>query len=184
MADDELVVRRAALADVAGIARVHVQSWHATYPGLLPLAEIERHTLARRAGTWARLLDGTTAVVFVAARSDGVLGFANTGPFRVTEGHAQDEGSGEEQGEGQGEGELNALYLLPTAQRQGIGRQLFDAGANALREAGFTAMRCWVLHGNPAIAFYERLGGERVASKTFSVEGATVAEHCYRFKLD
>ena len=182
MADDELIVRRAALADVAGIARVHVQSWHATYAGILPTAEIERHTLARRAGTWARLLDRTTAVVFVAARSDGVLGFSNTGPFRVTEGQAQDEGPGQRLGEG--EGELNALYLLPTAQRQGIGRQLFDAGANALRVAGFTAMRCWVLHGNPAIAFYERLGGERVASKTFSVEGATVAEHCYRFRLD
>ena len=174
MAGDELIVRRAALADAAGIARVHVQSWHATYPGILPAAEIERHTLARRACTWARLLDGTAAVVFVAARADRVLGFANTGPFRVTEGGT----------EGQGEGELNALYLLPTAQKGGIGRSLFNAGANALREAGFSAMRCWVLHGNPAIAFYERMGGERVASKTFSVEGATVAEHCYRFRLD
>ena len=176
---DELIVRRAALADVAGIARVHVQNWHATYPAILPAAEIERHTLARRAGMWARLLDGTEAVVFVAARADAVLGFANTGPFRVGEGEGQSEG----QSEGQGEGELNALYLLPTVQRQGIGRSLFNAGANALREAGFGAMRCWVLHGNPAIAFYERLGGERVASKTFSVEGATVAEHCYRFRL-
>jgi GNAT superfamily N-acetyltransferase len=172
--DDELIVRRAALADVAGIARVHVQSWQATYPGILPAAEIERHTLARRAGMWARLLDGTAAVVFVAARADAVLGFANTGPFRAGEGET----------EGQGEGELNALYLLPSAQKQGIGRQLFDAGAKALREAGFHAMRCWVLHGNPAITFYERMNGERVASKTFSVEGATVAEHCYRFKLD
>ncbi len=176
MAADELIVRRAGLADVAGIARVHVQSWHANYPGILPVTEIERHTLARRAGMWARLLDGAAAVVFVAVRADAVLGFANTGPFRVGDGDAQDEG--------QGEGELNALYLLPTAQKQGIGRSLFNAGANALREAGFNSMRCWVLHGNPAIAFYERMGGERVASKNFSVEGATVAEHCYRFRLD
>ena len=170
----EWIVRRAAQADVAGIARVHVQSWQATYASILPAAEIERHTLARRAGTWARLLDGPTAVVFVAARSDAVLGFANTGPFRASEGST----------DGQGEGELNALYLLPTAQKQGIGRSLFNAGANAVREAGFSAMRCWVLHGNPAIAFYERMGGERVASKTFNVDGATVAEHCYRFRLD
>jgi ribosomal protein S18 acetylase RimI-like enzyme len=174
---DELIVRRAVLADVAGIARVHVQSWHATYPGILPAAEIERHTLAQRAGTWARLLDGTDAVVFVAARDEAVQGFANTGRFRL----GDDKGEGP--GEGQGEGELNVLYVLPTAQRQGIGRSLFNAGANALRESGFSAMRCWVLHGNPAVAFYERLGGERVASKTFTVEGATVAEHCYRFRL-
>ena len=80
--------------------------------------------------------------------------------------------------------DLYPEFKLPAAQKQGIGRSLFSAGANALREAGFSAMRCWVLHGNPAIAFYERMGGERVASKTFSVEGVTVDEHCYRFRLD
>ena len=72
---------------------------------------------------------------------------------------------------------------MTAAQRQGTGRLLFDAGANALRAAGFKALRCWVLQGNPAIAFYERLGGVRVASKTFTVDGVAVEEHCYRFDL-
>ena len=175
---DEVRVRRATLADAAGIARVHVQSWHAVYPGILPAAEIERHTLAHRAGMWTRMLQWPAARVFVAlaadeAGADEVLGFASTGAFRV-------EPPG---GEGQGEGELNALYLLPDAQRQGTGRLLFDAGANALREAGFQAMRCWVLRGNPAIGFYERLGGALVTRKTFTVDGVAVEEHCYRFDL-
>ena len=176
-------VRRATAADAAGIARVHVQSWHAVYPGILPAAEIERHTLAQRAGLWARVLQAPVHGVFVAVAVDeagtdeaavgNVRGFASTGSFRV-----EPAGS-----DGQGEGELNALYLLPAAQRQGTGRLLFDAGAKALREAGFTALRCWVLQGNPAIAFYERLGGVRVASKTFTVDGVAVKEHCYRFDL-
>ena len=169
----QVLVRRATAADAAGIARVHVQSWHAVYPGILPAAEIERHTLAQRAGMWARVLQGSATGVFVAVASDEVRGFASTGAFRV-------EPAG---GEGQGEGELNALYLLTAAQRQGTGRLLFDAGANALRAAGFKALRCWVLQGNPAIAFYERLGGVRVASKTFTVDGVAVEEHCYRFDL-
>ena len=169
------------LADVSGIAQVHVQSWHSTYPGIVPAAEIERHTLQRRSGLWTRVLEGpeTHAAVFIAVLADEVLGFASTGPFRIE----KSEGSESAEGDGQGEGELNALYLLHSTQRQGIGRRLFDAGAQGLRESGFGAMRCWVLHGNPAAAFYERLGGERVASKTFAVEGASLVEHCYRFDL-
>jgi ribosomal protein S18 acetylase RimI-like enzyme len=179
-------VRCATLTDAAGIARVQVQSWRATYPGILPATEIERHTLARRARMWIRVLQAPAPGLFVAvaadeAGADEVRGFASTGAFRVEP--AGGEGQGEGQSEGQGDGELNALYVLPGAQRQGTGRRLFDAGANALREAGFHAMRCWVLHGNPAIAFYERLGGARVASKTFTVDGVAVDEHCYRFEL-
>ena len=185
----ELQVRRATEADAAGIAQVHVQSWRATYPGILPVAEIERHTLARRAGLWARALQAPAHGVLVAVAADEagadeaaacrVHGFASTGAFRVEPAG----GDGQGEGAGEGEGELNALYLLPTAQRQGTGRRLFDAGVHALREAGFVAMRCWVLQGNPAIAFYERLGGVRVASKTFTVDGVAVEEHCYRFDL-
>ena len=170
-------VRRATAADAAGIARVHVQSWNAVYPGILPAAEIERHTLAQRAGLWARVLQTPVTGVFVAVAADEVLGFASTGPFRV------EPAGSDGQGDGEGDGELNALYLLPMAQKQGTGRLLFDAGANALREAGFTALRCWVLQGNPAFAFYERLGGVRVTSKTFTVDGVAVEEHCYRFDL-
>ena len=169
----QVQVRRATEADAAGIAQVHVQSWRATYPGILPATEIERHTLAQRAGLWARALQAPVTGVFVAVAVNEVLGFASTGAFRV-----EPAGS-----DGQGEGELNALYLLPAAQMQGTGRRLFDAGAHALRDAGFAALRCWVLQGNPAVAFYERLGGVRVASKTFTVDGVAVAEHCYRFDL-
>ena len=175
-------VRRATLVDVPGVAQVHVQSWQATYPGILPAAEIERHTLARRVAMWTRALSAPAAgmAMFIAVRANEVQGFASTGPFRVEKPQAAEPCSDE----GRADGELNALYLLPSAQRQGIGRRLFDAAAQDLRQAGFGAMRCWVLHGNPAVAFYENIGGVRAASKTFAVAGAMVVEHCYRFDLD
>ena len=176
----EILIRPATEADVAGIAEVHVQSWHATYPGILPAAEIERHTPARRVGMWARVLvaaDQPSAAVLVAARGGQVLGFASIGAFRVEPAEAAADASSALAGE------LNALYLRPNWQRQGIGRRLFHATFASLRSRGFAEMRCWVLDANPAIAFYKRMGGERVASKTFTVEGASVAEHCYRFDL-
>ena len=177
----EVQIRRATLADVPGIARVHVASWQSTYVDILPSAEIARHTVERRAAMWSRALGVpvANAAVFVARQGDGVLGFASTGPFRA---EPSDEPVGTAD-DGTGDGELMALYLLRGAQRQGIGRRLFAAGAQGLRDAGFGAMRCWVLHGNPAVAFYERMGGLRTASKRFMVQGAELTEHSYRFAL-
>ena len=192
-------VRPAALVDAPGIASVHLRSWQATYPGLLPDTEIERHTVANRLTHWQRMLlaPAAQANIWVAVRADVVIGFASGGAFRVespgAQGHtdapAEGEGVGKGEGAGAGEGaaqvdgELNALYLLPDAQGQGIGRQLFDASARALQAAGFPGLRCWVLEGNPAIGFYEHLGGVRVATKSYAALGATVPQHCYRFAL-
>ena len=190
-------VRPAALADVPGIASVHVRSWQATYPGLLPGAEIERHNVANRITNWQRMLlaPGAQVNIWVAVRADVVIGFASGGAFRVessgADGHSDANAKAESEGQGVGEGEsaahadgeLNALYLLPDAQGQGIGRQLFDASARASQAAGFPGLRCWVLEGNPAVGFYEHLGGVRVATKSYAALGATVLQHCYRFAL-
>jgi GNAT superfamily N-acetyltransferase len=136
---------------------------------------------------WTRALQSpaTNVATFVAMHGDEVLGFASTGPFRLEPPNTADTPDTPEPGsaEGQGDGELNALYLLQSVQRQGLGRRLFEAGAQSLSAAGFGAMRCWVLERNAAFAFYERMGGLRVASKNFSVDGATLVEHCYRFDL-
>ena len=172
-------IRPAALADVPGIASVHVRGWQATYPGLLPDAEIECHTVANRITSWQRMLlaPGAQANIWVAVRADVVIGFASGGAFRVESPGAEGESAGHV------DGELNALYLLADAHGQGIGRQLFDASARALQAAGFPGMRCWVLEGNPAVGFYEHLGGVRVATKSYAALGATVPQHCYRFAL-
>jgi GNAT superfamily N-acetyltransferase len=176
----EVQIRRAVLADVPGIARVHVASWHSSYVDILPAAEIARHTVERRVAMWSQALEApvANAAVFIAEQGDGVLGFASTGPFR-----AEPLDAPAPVADALCDGELNALYLLQTAQRQGIGRRLFAAGAQGLRDAGFGAMCCWVLHGNPAIAFYERLGGVRTSSKRFTAQGVAMTEHCYRFEL-
>jgi GNAT superfamily N-acetyltransferase len=187
-ADDRVLIRAAGAADAPAIATVHVASWQATYPGLLPAAEITRHTLEGRTAMWTRLLDVPTAVpyalsasVCVAIDGDRLVGFANSGPFRVDADAAAPAST-----EDRRDGELYALYLLPDVHGRGIGRRLFEAAADDCRASGFGAMRCWVLDGNPAIRFYERLGGVRTASKTFRAggeEGIDVIEHGYRFEL-
>ncbi len=169
----EVVVREATLADATGIAAVHVDSWHTTYPGILPQAAIDEHTLERRKGLWTHVLEMPSAGrgVWVAVRDVEVVGFAAFGPLR-TDGPPIE-----------GEAELTSIYLRQGVQRAGIGRRLFDAGARWLKSAGFGAMRCKVVRGNPAIAFYERLGGRVVGTATFELDGVQIVEDTYRFEL-
>jgi GNAT superfamily N-acetyltransferase len=152
---------------------VHVRSWRTTYPGIFPQAAIDEHTVERRLGMWTHALQMPTAVrnVFVALRGSELVGFASLGPLRSDSPPLE------------GEGELNAIYLLENAQRAGIGRQLFDTGARWLRHAGFNAMRCKVVRGNPATGFYLRLGGRLVATATLELEGLPLVEDTYRFEL-
>ena len=169
----EVIVRPATLADAAEIAAVHVESWHTTYRGSFPQAAIDAHTVERRLALWTHALQLPSGArsLLVAVRGNAVVGFASLGRLRA-------DGPPIE-----GEGEMNAIYLRENAQRAGIGRQLFGAGARWLSHAGFNAMRCKVVRGNPASGFYLHLGGQLVASATFELEGTQLVEDTYRFEL-
>ena len=170
----EVTVRQARLEDAPTIAAVHVDSWHTTYLGLFPQSAIDAQTVERRLALWTHALQMPSAAraLYVAASGDEVVGFASVGAFRC-------EGPSIE-----GEGELHAIYLRRDAQRSGIGRKLFDEGARWLRRAAFNGMRCRVVRGNPASAFYQRLGGQVVSSANVELEGHPFVEDCYRFDLD
>jgi GNAT superfamily N-acetyltransferase len=166
------VIRPAVRADVDAIAEAHVKAWETTYPGIFPESVIESFTHERRQAQWREWFAGPPArsALLVAECAGVVVGFAHTGPFRGGVEPSPD-------------GELYAIYLRQEAQRSGLGRRLFEAALDALRAARFDAMRCWVIEGNPAAAFYEKLGGVRVASQTFEAGGTTMTEHAYRFEL-
>jgi GNAT superfamily N-acetyltransferase len=169
----EVIVRAATLCDAPEIAAVHVESWHSTYRGIFPTAVIDAQTVQRRQELWTHALQLPSGArnVYVALRSGVVVGFASLGPLRSDVAPIE------------GEGELSAIYLRESAQRAGIGRRLFDAGARWLSLTGLHAMRCKVVRGNPACGFYSHLGGHVVESTTFELEGLELIEDTYRFEL-
>lgn len=162
------LIRAAGPGDALAIATVHVASWRATYRGLLPDAFLARLALAPREVQWARALAAPPAErgVWVATDDTGaVIGFASGGPERG--------------GDVAYPGELHALYLLPAAQGQGIGRRLFGTVAADLTRRGFPALLLWVLDGNPAAHFYAHLGGAPLRSQPFTIGGVTRTETAY-----
>jgi len=159
-------IRAAQPGDAAGIARVHVDSWRTTYPGILPAEVLASLSYQRRETAWAELLAHREGVNLVAEAPSGqIVGFASGGPNR--EDHPQFAG------------ELYAIYLLATAQGKGVGRRLTHETMAWLAEHGMHSMLVWVAAANPSRRFYESLGGQFVGSRIAVVAGVEIEEASY-----
>ena len=170
---ENFIVRDALVADAAGIARVHVETWRAAYAGIVPDAVLAGLSIEQRTQRWQESIANLPAdhYCFVAAAGDGqVVGFASGGPELREDPYYK--------------GELYALYVLPQYQGRGMGRALLQAGAAWLRQRGFSNMLIWVLKDNQAgRAFYAALGGRPVREMPIAIGGTLLQEVGYGYEL-
>ena len=141
-------VRRAAAGDARAIAEVHVRSWKAAFPGLLPQDYLDALQPEDRLPGWQHTLEGAAPwpVVLVGEENGRMVGFVEVAP------------SGDPDAE-ERTGEVRTIYLDPAAWGAGCGVALLDAGVSVLVEGGFAEACLWVLHSNSrARRFYERQG--------------------------
>lgn len=172
-------IRSATVQDAPAVARIHWDSWIATYGSVFPQSMFDEFPLAQREAIWSqeatRHADpALRRQLLVALRGDRVCGFASVGPYRVQD--ADDPAAALD-------GELFAIYLDPALQRKGIGRALWQASTGWLRSAGFDVLRLWCLEGNEAEAFYLAMGARLIARRSFDAHGRPLGENCYRASL-
>ena len=167
-------VRQARLQDARAIGRIEVETWRATYPGMLPDRVLLGMSEQRQTASWAGFLRSRAGDVWVAEqphRQSGeprIVGFGNCGPQR-------------DGGLGYG-GEVYTLYVAPEAQGEGVGRQLLLALFARLVDCGHRSALIWVVRANPARFFYERLGGKLVLHRPIPVGGAPIESVGYGWK--
>ena len=155
---DEIGIRPAKVEDARAIAEAHIESWRATYPGIVPQDYIDSLAVDVFTSRWAdRLTNQPEMLIFVAEAGHHICGFASGGPARA-------EVAGFS-------GELYAMYLTPKSQSKGIGSRLFGAVAEGLQRAGHGGFYVWVLDQNPSKGFYKRMGGQEL----FSAESSLAA---------
>jgi ribosomal protein S18 acetylase RimI-like enzyme len=145
-------VRRATVDDADAIERIRVETWRATYRGLLPdglIDQLQPNVERRR----ERLRSLPHAELnLVAEEGADVVGYAFAGPERTHDPEYS--------------GEIYAIYVLPARQRKGHGRALIRECARELAVRGMTAILIWVLRENTiGRRFYERIGGAPVREK-------------------
>jgi GNAT superfamily N-acetyltransferase len=147
-----MAVRRATADDAEAIERVRVETWRATYRGLLPDGLIDQlQPNVERRGERLRLAS-PSELNFVAVEDTVVVGYAFAGPERT---HDVEYSA-----------EVYAIYVLPAAQGKGYGRALIRECARELAAGGMTSLLIWVLRENMiGRGFYERLRGTPVKEK-------------------
>ncbi len=141
---------------VSTLARV---VWQATYPSLIPQAQIDAMLADRYAPARMReQLDDPRHAWRVARQAGAVVGFA----------HAVLEDAG---------CKLDKLYVHPGRQRRGIGAALLAAIEDWARTQQAPRLRLQVNRGNvQAIHAYEKYGFRIVESRVFDIGGGFVMD--------
>lgn len=178
-------VRRAEAGDAEAIAAVHVRSWKAAFPGLIPKDYLDALRPEDRLPMWHEVLAATVWPrfgTFVAVGGDrgDVVGFANIGPSR-------DDDAGPAPRGYPGEvGEVYTIYLDPPVWGTGAGSALLDAAVAEMRAAGYRRATLWTLGTNDrARRFYERRGWRPDGtSKVHDWEAFTATDVRYGIVLD
>ncbi|MDP2173998.1 MAG: GNAT family N-acetyltransferase [Candidatus Cloacimonadaceae bacterium] len=168
-------IRLAKPEDANAIAKVHIQSWRETYPGIMPQKKIASLNIERGVLHWQNAIE-TSEAVFVALVEERVVGFVSGGKNR--------ENSDCETGIGNAcESELTAMYLLEECQGHGIGRALFEAFSAKMRSLGYKSMVSWCAEKNPATHFYQWMGGELVDRRIMIICEENIPVVAYRYWL-
>jgi ribosomal protein S18 acetylase RimI-like enzyme len=153
-------VRRATVDDAEAFERIRVETWQATYRGLLPDAILDdmRQNVERRKERLREVSESPAEFCFVAELAGEVVGFAIGCPERT--------------GDAVYKGEVAAIYVLPAHQGKGLGRALIRESVRELAAHGMTSLLIWVLRENRiGRAFYERLGGVARREKPVDMRG-------------
>ncbi|WJE16996.1 GNAT family N-acetyltransferase [Halobacillus sp. ACCC02827] len=157
-------IRKAQQGDALGVAEVQVDTWHSTYSPIVPESYLQRMTYAGREKKWRKII-AAEQVYVAAVPAEGIVGFIHGGQER----------SGLYAGFNQ---EVYALYIRKEHQGKGLGTRLLDAWRTGLlhRDASVLVR---VLEDNPACAFYEKKGAERIDSQTVTIDGVDLEEAVY-----
>ncbi|HVK89960.1 MAG TPA: GNAT family N-acetyltransferase [Mycoplana sp.] len=168
--DQAIEIRPGRTADVFAIGRVLVETWRATFRGLLDDAYLDRMSPAEQAVRHMSRRNALGVGHFVAIdRTSGALvGFVNFGPARYSSPTPV--------------GEIYALYVLPAYQGRGIGGELVRAVARRMVEGGTVTLFAWVLSTNPNRIFYERMGAIPVETGIIGLGGHRYEQVAYAWR--
>jgi L-amino acid N-acyltransferase YncA len=162
-----ITIRKARPADAEGVARIYVESWRDTYPGILPARLLTSMTIAGQTARWR------SAISIAARESVLVAEDARGNVFGMTSlGRSRDTGLGFD-------AEIYTLYVHPYVTERGVGRALLAGAFMALAHKGHGSCMIWAHARNPARFFYEAMGGTLVAERSTAMMGEPVPEVAY-----
>ncbi len=167
MSDLLVSIRHAKPSDAAALSRVFDTAWREAYLGIIPGVTLDR-MFARRSERWWRSTVTRGRPLVVLDIGQGAVGYASYGRCRDRSQPA--------------DGDNDELYLAPEYQGVGFGKRLFKAVRNDLRDREVKRIVVWSLADNErACAFYQHMGGKRIAETSERIGGAAMGKVAYLF---
>jgi GNAT superfamily N-acetyltransferase len=170
MSNLALHIRPARREDAADVAQVYIDSWHDTYPGVLPSALLRAMTPKGQTARWLAAIcaQGRETVLVADSKQYGIIGMASLGPSRDNELGF--------------DGEVYTLYVDPAFFGRGVGRALLKEAFGCLRSNGMSSCVIWAHARNHARYFYEAMGGRLIAERTARLLGEACPEAGFGWK--
>jgi GNAT superfamily N-acetyltransferase len=156
-------IRQATPKDGVDVARIQVETWRSAYSGIISAQHLNGLSIQKSAEYWEAAISKAEADKFLLViESEGApRGFLAGGPIRAPIGEYT--------------GEVFALYIEERYQKRSMGKAIFAAGLEKLRQLGMSSVAVWVLKDNPSFRFYEKMGGILLGEKELRIgEGAYI----------
>lgn len=155
-------VRPARPRDADRIAEISWLGWRVAYAGVIDASALAARTLADVRAEWAPYVRAVPDdhVLLVGQAEATVVGFVRAGPAADGDLVADT-------------GEVYGLYVDPSWQGGGVGRELLTAACEELHRRGAPEATLWAFADNDsALSFYERLGWRRDGASRLHEAGA------------
>jgi len=154
-------VRAAGPDDPAALALVGAATFLESYAGVVDGRAIIRHCAKQHtAAVYAASLANPAHALWIAERAPGA---APVGYLHLTPPALPVE-------TGPGDLEIKRIYVLASQHRLGLGRRFMELALNHARARNAMRLLLGVYQGNSrALAFYERMGFEKVGMRQFNV---------------
>lgn len=165
-----ITVREALATDCELIARLHAESWAATYRGMLPAAYLDHGVYGERSSHWRQRLPELLAgagTVLIAFHEASPCGFVCM-----------------EMPDGEGSVYIDNLHARPAVKGQGLGTTLLALAQQWAKARGAKSLNLLVLDSNTeAIGFYESRGWKFCQAEDDTLAGMDIVALRYRLAL-
>ena len=152
-------IRDARLEDCDDIGLITVSASFSAFVGVIPERLLDfSWPPEQSAANWRKGFEENTGGgqrLMVAEQDEQVVGFVWSQPFADTTGF---------------DACIRGLYVLPTFQGQGIGRQLIAYAVDELATAGKRSLEIGCVKENPSCDFYRHLGGKEIGRRAAKVD--------------
>lgn len=168
---EDYIIRLNEIQDQGQMARIKIDGWKSAYDKIIAAKYLNELDYESQKNRYISSFEEYKDLVLVADRDGEILGYSCFNYY--------------DNADSKYDAELVSLYIKKSEMGRGIGSNLLKETAKLLYNNGKSNMIIWCLANNqPAIDFYERLGGKVVDQKSAKIGDEFYDEYGFYFNLE